>query len=108
MKIISLPVDEILSKGICLPDLVSFLDTPSGSQLFAQFAKIVRLEASAWAWIPSGYIVFPLSQGAVSFKGEVGENLEVRDDEQYGMEGGKKYMDGGTNVGFVDSQCVLR
>jgi hypothetical protein len=101
MKIISLPVDEIISKGICLPDVASFLGTPSGSQLFAQFAKIVRLEASDWAWIPYGYIAFPLSQGAVSFIGTDGENLEGRDDEQKGMEGVKNYMDDGTNVGFV-------
>jgi hypothetical protein len=71
-----------------LPEVASFLGTPFGSQLFAQFAKIVRLEASAWAWIPYGYIAFPLSQGAVSFKGEDGENLEGRDDEQNVMEGG--------------------
>jgi hypothetical protein len=101
MKIISLPVDEIISKGICLPDVASFLGTPSGSQLFAQFAKIVRLEASDWAWIPYGYIAFPLSQGAVSLIGTDGENLEGRDYEQKGMEGVKNYMDDGTNVGFV-------
>lgn len=63
MHLLVMPVDSVLAKGISLPDLPAFLETPSGGQCFSEQAKLVHLPPAGWAWIPYGWVPIPLSLG---------------------------------------------
>lgn len=55
-----LPAESILSKGIALPDLHSFLETPSGQAVAESVGKVINLKANQTLWVPFGFICIPV------------------------------------------------
>ena len=67
IALVVLPTDDMLKKGIALPDIEQFLETPTGSKFWMEHCKILHLaeaggksEARRVAWVPYGWIMLPL------------------------------------------------
>jgi len=58
---IMLPAEQLLSKGISLPDLGSYLETPSGAEALAKHSKIFDIGRDQVAWLPYGWVALPLT-----------------------------------------------
>lgn len=78
--IVAMKVEGLLSKGITLPDLPKFLESPSGAQFFKS-ATIISLSAGSVAWLPYGWVAWPLVLQPVEDKKE-SANPDTDSEEQ--------------------------
>ena len=60
VSFIALPAEEVLSRGIALPDLMAYVETESGQEVLNDFGKIIHVSASVTAWLPYGWISIPV------------------------------------------------
>lgn len=60
LLVFCVPAESILSKGIALTDLHSFLETPSGQGVAESACKVVHLKAREVLWVPFGYLCIPV------------------------------------------------
>ena len=80
--IVAMPIVEILAHGIALPDFPSFVETPSGSKFFGDHAKVVRVEIGGMAWIPYGWVAFPVVwHPCTKVEGDEKENEDEAEDK---------------------------
>ena len=67
VALILLPADDMLKKGIALPDIEQFLETPTGAKFWKDNGELLVLKDTAVgdekrvAWVPYGWIMLPLA-----------------------------------------------
>ena len=62
----------ILGKGIALPDLLNFLEQPTGLELFAKQGTMMKVNRHDTFWLPRGSVCIPMY---VADKDSAGKNL---------------------------------
>lgn len=58
--LILIQAHSVLEQGISLSDIMSFLDTPTGLDMFTDSSYTVAIGPNEMVWIPYGYIPIPL------------------------------------------------
>lgn len=59
LHIVVAPTAPVISKGLALNDLDSFMATPSGEEFVTNFAKALSLKKGELMWVPYGWIAMP-------------------------------------------------
>lgn len=78
------PVDGVLSRGISLPDMMKFLDSPSGVEFATSSARILILMEGDLLWIPFGWIVLLVTRSPPKEEKEDGSSAP-KEDPSIGM-----------------------
>ena len=60
LTLVTFSINELIETGIALPDLRSYLETPTGSEWYMQNSFTLVLQPGDVAWIPYGLAVVPI------------------------------------------------
>jgi hypothetical protein len=64
MYLITLPIEPLLTQGIALPDLASFLETQRGEAFSKAHVRVYAVDVGDVLFVPNGFLTIPLFSNA--------------------------------------------